>query len=95
MRIRNPSASIMGSFLLSVVVVATAVQADAPILRYLVKTDYPDRLRVLPSTFDRQNYAFALRPGSKLRERLNRAILEHVAEPDWQDTLYRYLGEQP
>jgi polar amino acid transport system substrate-binding protein len=72
-----------------------AVVYDAPILRYLVKTHYTDRLRVLPSTFDRQSYAFALRPGSKLRERVNRAILERIAEPAWQDTLYRYLGQQP
>ena len=66
---------------------------DAPILRYLVKKEMHGEVTVLPVKFERQDYAFALPTNSPLREPLNREILRRIAQPQWQDTLYRYLGE--
>lgn len=66
---------------------------DAPILRYLVKTELSDRVRVLPLTFFRQDYAIALPQDSELREPINRALLEEVQSPAWDDILERYLGD--
>lgn len=71
-----------------------AVVYDAPLLRYEVLNRYTDRLQVLSGVFDRQDYAFALPQGSDLREPINRAILEVLADDDWQDMLTRYLGEE-
>lgn len=67
---------------------------DAPLLRYLVNTEYVGRLQVLPGTFVSQNYAFGLPPDSPIRESLNRVLLKIISEPGWQDTLYRYLGQR-
>lgn len=66
---------------------------DAPILRYLVKTELSDRVRVLPVTFFRQDYAIALPQDSQLREPVNRALLEEVQSAEWDAILERYLGE--
>jgi ABC-type amino acid transport substrate-binding protein len=66
---------------------------DAPVLRYLVVSQPQSRLSVLPGAFERQDYAIALRSGSPLREELNRALLHRITQPEWQDTLFRYLGD--
>ncbi len=71
---------------------ADALVYDAPILRYLVNAEYPDRLRVLPAVFARQDYGIALPPGSPLREPLNRAILEVIRSPAWDALIDSYLG---
>jgi ABC-type amino acid transport substrate-binding protein len=69
-----------------------AVVYDEPVLRYLVNNESTALLRVLPRTFEPQNYAIALPHGSPHRENINRMILERTSEAAWQDTLYRYLG---
>ena len=50
-------------------------------------------LRVVPRVFEPQDYAIALRQGSALREPVNQVLLDKTASADWQDLLYRYLGE--
>ena len=72
-----------------------AVVYDAPLLNYRVLNDYAGTLEVLPSVFDRQDYAFALPQGSDLREPINRAILEYLAGDEWRTTLTQYMGKQP
>ena len=72
-----------------------AVVYDAPLLNFRVLNEYAGTLEVLPSVFDRQDYAFALPQGSDLREPINRAILEYLASDEWRDTLTEYLGKQP
>ncbi|MCB2229539.1 transporter substrate-binding domain-containing protein [bacterium] len=66
---------------------------DAPILRYLAKTDYPGKVRVLPGTFSRQDYGLALQQGSPYRESINRILLQEIRSPKWGELLKRYLGE--
>jgi ABC-type amino acid transport substrate-binding protein len=65
---------------------------DAPVLRYSAASQLKGKINVLPGTFERQDYAIALRSGSPLREDLNRALLQRITQPEWQDTLFRYLG---
>lgn len=72
---------------------ADAVVYDEPILRYLVRRSRRG-LQVLPETFERQDYALAFPEGSELREPVNRALLEVISRPGWQDVLERYLGEE-
>jgi ABC-type amino acid transport substrate-binding protein len=70
-----------------------AVVYDAPLLRYLAITAFKGRVEVLPGTFERQDYGIALQAGSALREPINRALLEMIHRNEWQDVLYRYLGQ--
>ena len=70
-----------------------AVVYDAPILRYLIKTGDYAGIRVLPRTFERQDYGIGLPAGSPLRERINEALLTLISSPDYQTTLHRYLGQ--
>ncbi len=69
-----------------------AVVYDAPILKYLIHQTYSNELNMLPGTFERQDYAIALAPGSPLREEINRALLAKLAEPWWQEAIHRYMG---
>jgi len=69
-----------------------AVVHDAPVLRYLVREKYADRIQILPETFGRQDYGIALPDGSPLRERLNRALLNRIEKPTWRALLERYMG---
>jgi polar amino acid transport system substrate-binding protein len=66
---------------------------DAPIIRYLVKIHLSGRVRVLPMTFERQEYGIVLPEGSNLMEPLNRSLLEHIRSPEWQEKLEYYLGK--
>jgi ABC-type amino acid transport substrate-binding protein len=73
---------------------ADAVVYDLPILRYLVNEDYVHDLRVLPNQFARQDYGIAVAPGSALRERLNREILQVIQGAEWEPMVEGYLGPE-
>ncbi|MFQ5656418.1 MAG: transporter substrate-binding domain-containing protein [Candidatus Methylomirabilales bacterium] len=66
---------------------------DAPLLRFLARTELRGEISVVPVTFERQDYGIALPVGSPLREPINRIILEKVHEPVWDEILERYLGK--
>ncbi len=51
---------------------------DAPLLRAAIRDDFARSVRLLPNTFQRQDYAFALPPGSPLREPINRVLPEKL-----------------
>jgi ABC-type amino acid transport substrate-binding protein len=70
-----------------------ALVYDAPILRYLVKEAFKERIQVLPNTFTRQDYGIALPPGSPLREPLNQALIAEIRDYRWQELLLFYLGQ--
>ena len=71
-----------------------AVVYDAPILRYEAHQHFFGEVHVLPATFERQDYAFALPTGSPLRERINRVLLRKIGSPEWRGVLADYLGER-
>lgn len=66
---------------------------DKPILQYLLSQAGRPDLFVLPVTFEEQSYAIGLPEQDPLREPLNRALLEHLASPEWRQNINRYLGE--
>ena len=70
-----------------------AMVYDAPLLQYLVNSEFHDRMEMVPGTFRRQDYAIALPAGSPAREEINRVLIGLIQEPAWQSILYRYLGE--
>jgi ABC-type amino acid transport substrate-binding protein len=70
-----------------------AVVYDAPILKFIATHEMGGRLRVLPRTFERQDYGIALPQGSALREPLNVLLLEKISQPWWREVQRKYLGE--
>ncbi len=71
--------------------VGDALVHDAPLLEYEVARGHAGALRVLPETFELQDYAVTLPQQSPLRERLNHALLQVRASPLWEQILFRYL----
>jgi polar amino acid transport system substrate-binding protein len=72
---------------------AQAVLGDAPTLRYVARSEpYAGRITVLPQTFQIEPYGIALRDGSPWRKPVDRALLRHLASPEWRDLVYRYMG---
>ena len=70
-----------------------AVVYDAPILKYQTYQNWSGQAFVLPATFERQNYAFALPSGSELLEPINRVLLRQTSSPKWEEVLATYFGE--
>ncbi len=70
-----------------------AVVYDAPMLRYEVFQHHYGDAFVLPATFEKQNYAFALPTESKLREPINQVLLRKTSSPSWDQILASYLGD--
>lgn len=70
-----------------------AVVYDEPLLRWTIKQDYRRRLQVLPFTLERQDYAYALPVGSRLREPLNESLLQRINAPDWPERVSNWLGD--
>ena len=65
---------------------------DAPILKYLINSNFRGRLKTLPSTFLRQDYGIALTDGSPLREDINIILLREITQPKWDALLDKYMG---
>ncbi len=57
-----------------------ALVYDEPALATLIADKYADHIVLLPHSFQRQDYAFALPTGSTLREPINRILARRVAE---------------
>lgn len=73
-----------------------AVVADDPVLRYEIKRGtesgvFSD-LRVLPHSFERQNYGLVLREDPRFHEAVDRALLRVRDSDTWAEKLGRYLG---
>ncbi len=70
-----------------------AVVYDAPVLRHLNYLRFYGEIYVLPVTFERQHYAFALPSESALREVINRVLLRETSSTEWDEVLATYFGE--
>jgi ABC-type amino acid transport substrate-binding protein len=62
------------------------------VLRYVAHRDFPGSIQVLPEVIEPHYYAFALPPGSALREALNQALLRATSGPGWRAIQRRYVG---
>lgn len=72
---------------------ADAVVYDRPLLQYVTANEFSATVQVLSVSFHTQEYAIALTADSPLRKPLNTAILRYRASDEWEESLYRYLGE--
>lgn len=67
---------------------------DKPLLAWIIHTQFPSSVELIQTTFETQEYAFALPIGSALEKPLNVAILQAVESDWWQPTVFRYVGSQ-
>lgn len=70
-----------------------AVVYDAPLLHWDIQQHYRGKLKVLPLVLERQDYAFALPTGSRLREPIDTSLLLRINAPDWPERLQKALGD--
>jgi ABC-type amino acid transport substrate-binding protein len=61
-------------------------------LRYAVRRDAPDSVRVISFPAMHVNFAMACRPGFPHTSAINAAILDTVEAPEWQRQVDRWLG---
>ena len=71
-----------------------AVVYDSPMLQYATSKLQDDKLHLVGTMFDRQNYAFALQENSPLRERINRALLDLHERGVGIDLRKKWFGEE-
>ncbi|MEO7050446.1 MAG: transporter substrate-binding domain-containing protein [Rhodanobacter sp.] len=72
-----------------------AVVYDEPLLRWDIQQHFRGKLKVLPLVLERQDYAFALPTGSRLREPIDTSLLQRINAPDWPERLHKAFGETP
>jgi ABC-type amino acid transport substrate-binding protein len=69
-----------------------AVVYDEPLLRWDIRRHYRGQLKVLPLLLERQDYAFALPTGSRLREPIDTSLLQRINAPNWPQRLDNAFG---
>jgi ABC-type amino acid transport substrate-binding protein len=60
------------------------------ILKYLVKKEFPGRVRVIPEIFDEYFVVMALKEKSSLRKPINIALLKFMKTEKWSELLNHY-----
>lgn len=71
-----------------------AMVYDAPLLKYTIKQNFDEQLKVIDSLFEFQNYGIAFPENSPLREPVNRIMLEIIHSDKWEKTIKKYLGKK-
>lgn len=70
-----------------------AVVSDYPLLSFYINDKPELNLKMLPHRFAQFFYGIPLSTDFEQREILNRSLLEITESDNWQDIIYRYLGE--
>jgi ABC-type amino acid transport substrate-binding protein len=70
-----------------------AVVHDAPVLKYLGRTEFAGETELHPLRLEREDYSFALPPGSPQRERVTEALIASVRKEPWARIVQLYLGD--
>ena len=70
-----------------------ALVGEKPVLHHRIAQSHGEDLTVMPDHFQWEAHAFALPPGSALRESLNRQLLKIMASDKREKIIKRYLGE--
>jgi len=67
---------------------------DKPLLAWTVQQGFGSSIELIDTTFDPQEYAFAVPSNSPLERTINVAILDAVHSEWWEQTIFRYLGSR-
>lgn len=60
------------------------------LLKYLVKSEFPGRVQIIPGVFDEYFVSIALQQKSSLRKPINKALLKFMHSENWTELLNRY-----
>jgi polar amino acid transport system substrate-binding protein len=67
---------------------------DKPLLAWIIQQGFGSSIELIDTTFDPQEYAFAVPSNSPLERTINVAILDAVHSDWWEQTTFRYLGSR-
>jgi polar amino acid transport system substrate-binding protein len=67
---------------------------DKPLLAWIIQQGFGSSIELIDTTFDPQEYAFAMPSNSLLERPINVAILGAVHSEWWEQTTFRYLGSR-
>ena len=67
---------------------------DKPLLAWFIQKEFVSSIELVDTTFDPQEYAFAVPSNSPLRRTLDVAILDAIHSDWWEQTTFRYLGSR-
>jgi ABC-type amino acid transport substrate-binding protein len=68
-----------------------AFVSNEQIMKYLVKSEFPGRVRALPGTYDEYFVSIALQEKSPLRKAINKALLKFMKTENWTELQNRYV----
>jgi polar amino acid transport system substrate-binding protein len=71
-----------------------ALVYDKPLLSWIIRQSFSSSIELIDTTFDPQEYAFAVPSNSTLERMINVAILDAVRSDWWEQTTFRYLGSR-
>ncbi|HEX4410307.1 MAG TPA: transporter substrate-binding domain-containing protein [Xanthobacteraceae bacterium] len=71
-----------------------ALVYDKPLLAWIIRQRFASSVELIDTTFDPQEYAFALPSNSTLRKSVNVALLVATHSDWWEQTAFRYLGSR-
>jgi len=71
-----------------------AVVYNTPVLVYYRHNHYKTEIRLAQQQLMKNNMGIAFPQGSELIEDVNLILLHKIAEPDWQNVIYSYFGEE-
>jgi polar amino acid transport system substrate-binding protein len=69
-----------------------ALVYDRPLLAWVIRQDFSSSIELVDTTFDDQEYGFAMPINSPLRKTVNVAILDALETEWWRRTTFSYLG---
>jgi polar amino acid transport system substrate-binding protein len=67
---------------------------DRPLLAWVIRQDFSSSIELVDTTFDDQQYGFALPIDSPLRKAVNVAVLDTLQTDWWRKTTFSYLGSR-
>lgn len=67
---------------------------DRPLLAWIIRQDFSSSIELIDTTFEPQEYAFAMPLNSSLEKKINVAVLEAMHGDWWEQTTFHYLGSR-
>jgi ABC-type amino acid transport substrate-binding protein len=67
---------------------------DKPLLAWIIRQNYSSSIELIDTTFDPQQYAFAMPNSGLLRNAVNVGVLDAIHSEWWEATTFRYLGSR-
>ncbi len=67
---------------------------DKPLLSWIIRQRFSSSIELIDTSFDAQEYAFALPTNSPLRKNVNIAVLDTLRSAWWEQSTFQYFGSR-